>query len=185
MHEEDPVRELIKAVSGGDEHAFKELYETTQKKVFQYLYRFTNDRNMAEDLVIDTYVEVWKSAKRFRGESRVLTWIIGISRNIAMNAFRQNKAKEYELSEDMMRPPEQFQKCAGNEVTQILEDALNRLPMSHKEILDLVFLQGMNYEDISQVIHIPVNTVKSRVFYAKEKLRDVLKFMGVAKDDLI
>lgn len=185
MDEEDPVAELIKAVSRGDEQAFKQLYETTHKKVFQYLYRFTNGHNMAEDLVVDTYVEIWKSAKSFRNESKALTWIIGISRNIAMNAFRQNKMKEYELDEDMMRPPEQFQNCAGNEITHILKDALNRLPTSHREILDLVFLQGLHYEDIARIVRIPVNTVKTRVFHAKEKLRNALHAMGVTKDDLV
>ena len=185
MYEEDPVTGLIKAVSRGDEEAFKQLYETTHKKVFQYLYRFTNGHNMAEDLVVDTYVEVWKSAKSFRNESKVLAWIIGISRNIAMNEIRKNKMKEYELNEDIMSPPEQFHNCAGSEITRVLGDALNRLPDNHREILDLVFLQEMNYEDISRIIDIPVNTVKSRVFYAKEKMRDALKFMGVTKDDLV
>ena len=185
MYEEDAVTGLIKAVSRGDEEAFKQLYETTHKKVFQYLYRFTHGHNMAEDLVVDTYVQVWKSAKSFRNESKAMTWIIGISRNIAMNEIRKNKMKEYELNEDIMSPPEQFHNCAGSEITRVLGDALNRLPDNHREILDLVFLQEMNYEDISRIIDIPVNTVKSRVFYAKEKMRDVLKFMGVTKDDLV
>jgi RNA polymerase sigma-70 factor (ECF subfamily) len=185
MDGEDSIGGLIKAVAEGNEHAFRELYETTQRKVFHYLYRFTNDRHMAEDLVVDTYVEVWKSARKFRGESRVLTWIIGISRNIAMNAFRQNRVKESELDENMMSPPEQFQNCAGNEVNQILKDALNSMPVIHREILDLVFLQGMHYEEIARIVQIPVNTVKTRVFHAKEKLRSVLKYMGVTKNDLI
>jgi len=140
---------------------------------------------MAEDMMIDTYTEVWKSAKRFRGESKVLTWIIGISRNLAMNEFRKNRIKEHELNENMMIQPEQFHNCAGAEITQILEDALTRLPNNHREVLDLIFLQEMNYEDISQIINIPVNTVKTRVYYAKEKLRDILNFMGVTKDDLL
>jgi RNA polymerase sigma-70 factor (ECF subfamily) len=177
---------LVRDVGKGDAQAFEQLYETTNKKVFQYLCRFTNDRHLAEDLTMDTYTEVWKSAGRFRGESKVATWMIGIARNMAMNEFRKNgKIKIQELDEDITDPPEQFHACAGKETTQILAEALNRLPISHSEILDLVFLQGMNYEDISRIVDIPLNTVKTRVFYAKEKLRNALRFMGVTKDDLI
>lgn len=177
---------LIRDVGKGDAEAFEQLYETTHKRVFQYLCRFTNDRYLAEDLTMDTYAEVWKSAGRFRGESKVATWLIGIARNMAMNEFRKNnKMKTQELDEGMSNPPAQFHACVGTETAQILAEALNRLPISHREILDLVFLQGMNYEDISQIVGIPLNTVKTRVFYAKEKLRDALRSMGVAKDDLI
>ena len=170
----------------GDAQAFEQLYEATNKRVFQYLCRFTNDRYLAEDLTMDTYAEVWKSAGRFRGESKVATWMIGIARNMAMNEFRKNnKMRTQELDEGMSEPPAQFHACAGTETTEILAEALNRLPISHREILDLVFLQGMNYEDISHIVDIPLNTVKTRVFYAKEKLRNTLRFMGVTKDDLI
>jgi RNA polymerase sigma-70 factor (ECF subfamily) len=185
MIEEREFR-LLRDVGKGDANAFEQLYETTNKKVFQYLCRFTNDHHLAEDLTMDTYAEVWKSAGRFRGESRVATWMIGIARNMAMNEFRKNnRIRIQELDEDITDPPEQFHVCAGTETTQILTDALNRLPVRHREILDLVFLQDMNYEDISQIVDIPLNTVKTRVFYAKEKLRDILRLMGVAKDDVI
>jgi len=183
---EEPEFKLLKDVGKGDAQAFEQLYETTHKRVFQYLCRFTNDRHLAEDLTMDTYAEVWKSAGRFRGESKVATWMIGIARNMAMNEFRKNsRIKMQELDEDITDPPEQFHACAGTETAHILAEALNRLPISHREILDLVFLQGMNYEDISKIIDIPLNTVKTRVFYAKEKLRNALRFMGVTKDDLI
>ena len=105
---------------------------------------------------------------------------------MAMNEFRKNnKMRTQELDEGMSDPPEQFHACAGKETTQILAEALNHLPGSHREILDLVFLQGMNYEDISRIVDIPLNTVKTRVFHAKEKLRNALRLMGVTKDDLI
>jgi RNA polymerase sigma-70 factor (ECF subfamily) len=105
---------------------------------------------------------------------------------MAMNEFRKNgKMKIQDLDEDITDPPEQFHTCAGKETTQILAEALNHLPISHREILDLIFLQGMNYEDISRIVDIPLNTVKTRVFYAKEKLRNTLRLMGVIKDDLI
>lgn len=185
MNEEAIIIELLRNVSKKDEDAFKELYELTHKRVFQYLYRLAGNKEMAEDIMIDTYTEVWKSARKFRGHSKVLTWITGIARNLAMNEFRRSKMKEDELDEDLAYTPDQLSGYEQTEISQILKEALNRLPVNHREILDLVFLQEMKYEDISQIINIPVSTVKTRVFYAKEKLRDILTEMGVKRDDVL
>jgi RNA polymerase sigma-70 factor (ECF subfamily) len=185
MTEEDIIAGLIVDISEGSEDAFRQLYSETNEKVFRYLYRCTNSREISEDLLIDTYAEVWKSAKNFRGKSKVSTWIIGIARNLTMNEFRKNKIKDCDLAEEeLFLPPDQHRKSSISETAEILEEALNRLPLKHREILDLVFLQEMRYEEISQVMNIPVNTVKTRVFHAKDKLRDILGHMGISKDDL-
>ncbi len=81
--------ELVKRVSGGDEIAFNELYDQTHKKVYFYLFRIFKEESLTEDIVVETYVEVWRNAKSFKGNSRVLTWIIGIARNLAMNRFKK------------------------------------------------------------------------------------------------
>ncbi len=109
---------------------------------------------------------------------------MGIARNLAMNELRRHKI-EYELDDVIASPPTQFCDYADAERAEILQESINRLPLKHREILDLVFLQGMSYEDISQVIGIPVNTVKTRIFYAKDKLKNILKSMGYTKDDFI
>jgi RNA polymerase sigma-70 factor, ECF subfamily len=184
MFEEQEEINRMRRVSSGDEEAFRKIYDATSRKVFQYLYRLTKDRNLAEDIASATYLEVWKSAKSFKGDSKVLTWIMGIARNLAMNEFRKGRWREQELDENIVAPPEQFHICASAEVGHILGEALDRLPVIHREILDLVFLQGMNYEEISRLTDIPLNTVKTRVFYAKDKLRTVLGLMGVTKDDI-
>lgn len=184
MNEENLIT-LIRDVSKGDETAFETLYEMTHKTVFQYLYRISNNQHLAEDILIITYTEVWRSAGKFKGHSKVLTWIMGIARNLAMNELRRHKVEEYALNEEIANSPMQFQDATNKEISYILEKALNKLTIEHKEVLDLVFLQGMRYEDISQVIDIPVNTVKTRVFYAKERLKNILNSMGYTKDDLI
>ena len=185
MDERDLEERLIKDISRGAEDAFKELYEATCKKVFRYLFMLTNNQQMAEDVLIETYTEVWRSAKKYKGHSKVLTWIIGIARNLAMNEFRKGRIKECEMDEDVAYPPDQFSGCVEAETSEILEKALGQLPVKHREVFDLVFLQGMRYEDISKIMDIPVNTIKTRVFYAKEKLKNILKAMGFVRDDLI
>jgi len=185
MDEENLIVGLLNGVAEKDESDFGKLYEATQRKVFHYLLRVTNSRELAEDLLIETYTEVWKSAKKFQGRSKVITWIIGIARNLAMNQIRKNRMEDTRLEGDPAYPSDQFLHSARAEKLQILEEALNRLSLKHREILDLVFLQEMAYEDIAQIMRLPVNTVKTRVFYAKEKLRAIMTGMGVKKDDLL
>ena len=182
---EDGLLLFIKDVSREDERAFKQLYDYTHQKTFQYLFRLTGNRELAEDLLIETYTEIWKSAGKFQGRSKVHTWIIGIARNLAMNEFRKNNIKEFELDEEMPCLPNQFACSSACERSTILEKALDLLPRKHREVLDCVFLQEMGYEDISHIMGIPVSTVKTRVFYAKEKLRTVFGSMGIKKDDLL
>lgn len=185
MIEEEFINLLLSNVSEGDDDAMGQLYEFTHKKVFNYLYRLTNDLQMAEDLLIATYTEVWRGAKKFQNRSKVITWILGIARNLTMNEFRKNKIVWEDMDENMSCQPEQHHNSAAAETTRLLTEALNCLPVIHREVLDLVFLQELRYEDISLIMNVPVNTVKTRVFHAKEKLSDALALMGVEKDDLI
>ncbi len=185
MDKGDVITDLVKAVPGGDEDAFRQLYDLTNKSIYSYLYRMVNNQHMAEDLLIDTFTEVWRSAKGFRGESKGLTWMIGIARNRAMNALREKRNREDDIDENIEDPPEQMKHCAASENAAILQTALNRLPSTHREVLDLIFFQGLVYEDVARIMGIPLNTVKSRVFYAKDKLKGILSSMGIAKDDLV
>jgi len=185
MEREDIITELIKAVKEGKEDAFRQLYEMTSKRVFNYLYRLVNDKHAAEDLLMETFTEVWKSSTRFRAESRGSTWMIGIARNRAMNTLRNRKIKEYDIDENLEDLPQQMHKCTEAETSALLEKALNRLPSAHREALDLIFLQGMVYEDVARITGVPLNTVKSRVFYAKEKLKNIFVSMGIAKNDVL
>ena len=185
MYKQDIITELVKAVPEGDEVVFKELYEITNKRVFNYLYRLVNDKHIAEDILMETFIEVWKSAKTFRAESRGLTWMIGIARNRAMNKLRDGKIKGYGIDENIEDLPKQMHSCGEIETSAILEQALNCLPLIHREVLDLIFLQEMQYEDVAFVTGVPLNTVKSRVFYAKEKLKNIFISMGIKKDDIL
>lgn len=185
MDEEDLIIGLINEMSKGNEDAFNQLYEITHGRVFKYLYRLTGNQQMAEDILIDTFTETWRSVKKYKGYSKVFTWMLGIARNLAMNEFRKRKMDEYEVDDDRAYSANQFHAFTETETSQILQEALNRLPIKHREILDLVFLHEMRYEDISQIINIPINTVKTRVFYAKEKLKSIINLMGIKRDDLI
>ena len=175
--------ELLEKISGGDEKAFRQLYDQTHKKVYFYLYRLVHGKQTAEDILVETYTEVWRCAKKFKGRSRGITWIMGIARNLAMSEL--GKFKKHDniddlpgLSNGVMPDPEPMDR------QRLLKEAMLRISIKHREILDLVFFHEMTYQEVSQMLDIPVNTVKTRVFYAKETLKHALSRMGVKKDDL-
>ena len=94
---EDILNGFIDGIANGNEKALKQLYEATERNVFHYIYRMVNNQQMAEDLLMETYIQTWKSAKNYRRHAKVLTWIIGIARNLTMNEFRNRKIKVYVL----------------------------------------------------------------------------------------
>ena len=175
--------ELLKRVSGGDEEAFRQLYDLTHKKVYFYLYRLLKGKETAEDILVETYTEVWRGAKSFKGESVVTTWIMGIARNLSMNELK--KMKSHDNIDDYPNLPNgSIPDANGFDRQRCLKEAISRLSTKHREILDLVFFHEMTYPEVSEILDIPVNTVKTRVFYAKEALREAMGKMGVAKNDL-
>ena len=175
--------DLLKRISAGDEEAFRQLYDLTHQKVYVYLYRLVHGKQMAEDIMMETYTEVWRCAKKFKGNSRATTWILGIARNLAMNEL--GKFKRHDNIDD-------FPNLSDGVIPDLepmdrqrrLKEAMIKIPLKHREILDLVFFHEMTYPEVSQMLDIPVNTVKTRVFYAKETLKNALSGMGVKKNDL-
>jgi RNA polymerase sigma-70 factor (ECF subfamily) len=126
---------------------------------------------------------VWKGAARFRGRSKVKTWIFGIARNLAMNELRKNRhhanIDDYQhIADDGQPNPEDADR------RRFLLKAMNMVSDKHREVLDHVFFQQMNYQEIADLLGISVNTVKTRVFYAKSALRNVLDELGVTQDEI-
>ncbi len=179
----DIESELLQKISGGDEEAFRQLYDVTHRKVYFFLYRLLGRKPITEDVLVETYTEVWKGAKKFKGKSRVLTWIIGIARNLAMNELRRERRHEdiddfQDLSNGSQPDGEPLDR------KRLIKKAMLNLTLKHREVLDLVFFHDLTYQEVSEILGININTVKTRVFYAKDSLRQSLNQMGVKRDDL-
>ena len=177
-------REVIKRIARKDEKAFRELYENTSKKIYHYLLGMLKDPRKAEDIMIDTYTEVWRCAGKFRGDSKVSTWITGIARNLAFKEFRRKKLMTNSIEEHLHSLPAKEVAIDSFVRTDLLRKAMKKLSFAHKEILELVFYHEMSYKEISELLGIPVNTVKTRVYYAKENLKQVFVRMGIEKNDI-
>jgi RNA polymerase sigma-70 factor (ECF subfamily) len=179
----EPEHHLLKLVAGGDRNAFRELYDMTARRIYFYLYRLLQDASLAEDVQMDVYVEVWKGAGKFRGQSKVTTWMFGIARNLALKTLR--KQRNHANIDDFvsLEDPDQPDLEAPDR-QRIVKQAMNMISAKHREVLDFVFFQQMRYQEIASILDVSVNTVKTRVYYAKAALLKTMEELGVTKDDL-
>ena len=167
-------RAVVARVAAGDRRALAELYAQYQRPLFQYLLQLTPDHSTAEELLQDTFLAAWKSARQFEGRSSVLTWLVGIARRQAHNVLR--RAALPRAGEDALLdlpapdPPPEAAALASADRRQ-LAAALERLSPLHREVLVLTFVHGLSYAEIAGVLGVPIGTVKSRLSNAKQALR--------------
>jgi RNA polymerase sigma factor (sigma-70 family) len=170
-------RHLVAQIAHGEKHALEELYARYQRPIFTYLLQLTADYGLAEEILQDTLVAVWKGARSFEGRASVLTWLIGIARRQAHNALRQHKiipTDEAELVSLPATDPEPEAFALASVARDELTAAFKQLPILHREVLMLVLVQEFSYEEAARVLAIPVGTVKSRLSHAKLALRTIL-----------
>lgn len=159
--------------------AFEELYRRYDKRVFRYICTFLHDRAAAEEALSDTMLAVWQGAGSFSHTSRISTWIFGIARHKALDAMRRNVRRQQDVelnaAADIAHPgANPIDQIQRDQVAILTKNAIDRLSHDHREILFFVFFEELPYEDIALLLGIPVNTVKTRVFYAKKQLRQHL-----------
>jgi len=183
-----PDSELLERIAGGDREAFKTLYGRYVRQVFSFTFKLTGDSKMTEEVANDVFFDVWKGAGGFQGRSAVSTWIFGIAHNKSMNALRKKTPDPVD--------PEEFVRVANPDAgaeeiverkdrSERIKKALNELSPDHRTVLELAFFEGMSYQEIAEVMGCPVNTVKTRMFYAREKLRETLAKHGISQEDSI
>jgi RNA polymerase sigma-70 factor (ECF subfamily) len=176
-------QDLLTAVANGDRSAFERLYYIYEKRVYQYVHTLVSDRPLAEEIVGDTMFAVWRGAGSFAYTSRVSTWIFGIARHKALDAIRRSGRRQREIDLDgvaeLPHPHERPDEgVLRNQLAALTQRAMAGLTREHREILRLVFYEEQPYEEISVLLGIPANTVKTRVYYAKQRLREQLAHLG-------
>ncbi len=173
--------QLLRRVARGDRQALSDLYARYQRPLFTYLLQLTPDHGLAEELLQDTLVAVWKSAATFEGRSSVLTWLIGIARRQAHNTLRRHQVALTDLTalEHMPDPDQEPEACALASMARAeLAGAFRLLAPVHREILLLIFFQELSYQEAAAVLEIPVGTVRSRLSNARRMLRALLEAQG-------
>ncbi len=165
--------ELILRIKNGDAHAFEQLYELYKGPIANLLYRLTFDRERVDDLMQEIFFRVWRGAQTFRGASKVSTFVFRVAYNVFLsdNRKKRPKPKEFEKITDQA-PPDAL---IAEERIQQVQAAIKQLPENDRMILVLSEYNGLSYDEIVEVLGLPLGTVKSRMFYALQHLRERLK----------
>jgi RNA polymerase sigma-70 factor, ECF subfamily len=174
---------LLVAVAAGDRRALEELYLGYHRRLSRFLARFTPRYENIEEIINDTFMVVWQSAKDFRNASQVSTWIIGIAYRTALKSLRRQKNHTAARSLDDY-PEQTVDPTSETEISDWLKHGLSRLPIEQRLTLELAYNMGHSLEEIAAITECPVGTVKARMFHAREKLREYLPNLSGASLDL-
>ena len=177
---------LIALIADGDKDAMRILFARHNVKVFRFLMRLVGDAASAEDLVSEVFLEAWRQAARFEARSQVATWLLGIARHKALSALRRRAP---EMTDDTL---ESIKDTADNpevalqkrDTGAVLRDCLRQLSSAHREIIDLIYYHGRTIEDAAQLIGVPHNTVKTRMFHARGRIAALLAGRGIERASL-
>lgn len=181
--ENDRVKTLLERVGRQDQAAFRELYKAFSRRVFAYVLNMVNDHGRAEEILVDTMHEVWRAPQRFRGDSQFSTWLIGIARNKALMVYRGRRPDEvHDDLDDVAQThaadtPDGFAQLAARQRSEGVQACMGRLSNEHRECMHLVFFESLSLAEIAKVQGCPENTVKTRLFHARQKIKNCLKRM--------
>ena len=173
---------LISRIATGDRLAMQVLYARHHVRVYRFVLRLVGNPTVAEDLISDVFLDVWRQAGKFEARSAASTWVLAIARFKALSAMRRKPEEELDEEaagavEDPSDDPEvAVQKKDKGEV---LRKCLTALSAEHRQIIDLVYYHEKSVEEVAGSVGIPEATVKTRMFYARKKLSELLKAAGV------
>ena len=174
--------ELVTSYLNGAERAFEVLVDRYQTRLLNFIYRTVGDRERAEDLVQEVFVRVYRHLGRFDRSKKFSTWIYTIASNLAKNELRNrsrnplvffqaltkgfagDEERPVEFEDSRMRPDDLYRK---RHLREVVEDSVAKLPVHHREVFVLRELEGKSYEEIADITHCNLGTVKSRLNRAR------------------
>jgi RNA polymerase sigma-70 factor, ECF subfamily len=169
-------RELVERCRSGDERAFQELVDRHKDLVFALIARTVQDRSRAEDLAQDVFLRIHRGLPYFRGEARLSTWIYRIVANVCLQDHgrvpRTSTIDDERAAQAVSVVDRQF---TDLEVRDRLEKAIARLPANYRLLIAAHYLRGVQYEELAEALQLPLGTVKTQLYRAKQQLRRLLE----------
>lgn len=162
---------LLEAVGRRDRGAFSELYRIYQPRLYGYLRRMVSSPVLIEEIVDDVMFVVWTDARKFLGRSAVSSWIFGIAYRRALSALR----KEGRYQAPLVRNAERaISEKAPSADLELINAGLAELSADHRQVIELTYFCGFSYQEIAEIAGCPVNTVKTRMYHARRRLKVLL-----------
>ena len=171
---------LIRRIANADQIAMRMLFARHRAAIYRWLVRLVGEEALAEDLLSDVFLDVWRKARSFEGRSSVSTWLLAIARHKALSARRRTQVEravelDDEVASTMEEPadnPELLLEKKDRE--DLLRRSLARLSPEHGEVIDLTYYHGKSIKEIAEIVGINEATVKSRAFYARKRLAQLV-----------
>lgn len=172
-------RQWLCDMAGGSEVALSQLYRALSGSVYAFVQRRLDNSHDADSVVVDTMHEVWKKAAEFAGQSKVKTWVLGIARHKMLDVLRQRGVRQMDnieaygetLADDAPTP---FDQLVDKQRVEWVAFCMEKLPVEQRDSLHMLFYEGMSMVEIGSVQDCSDNTVKTRIFHAKKKIKDCL-----------
>ena len=168
---------LIRRIAEGDQLAMRTLFGRHRVPLYRWLLRLVGDEALAEDLLSDVFLDVWRQAASFEARSSVSTWLLAIARYKALSARRRRTDAELdeEITSRVADPADDPEVVLQKKTrAELLHHSLARLSPEHGEVIDLVYFHGKSVKEVADIVGVAEATVKTRMFYARKKLADLV-----------
>lgn len=174
---------LLERIANGDRHALRALYNTYYHPLLRFIYRITGRLDLAQEGVNDVMLVVWRSSRSFGGRSSVSTWIMGIAYRKALKLLASARRWTDRFAggapfDEAIERYEGLAEQSDDDLRDLLDEALRHLSAEHRAVVELTYFYGCSYEEIAAIAACPVNTVKTRMFHARAKLKKLLPSLG-------
>ena len=171
--ERDGDLRLVARVGRGDADAFDELYRKYRTRLTRFLANLVRQPHIVEEVLDDTLMVVWQRAGDFKGESKLSTWIFAIAYRKAMKALRKYDAplEDHEAENRASHEASPEEAFGQTRLHRLLKGAMDELSPDHRGVVELTYFQDLSYREIAEIMDCPVDTVKTRMFYARRQLK--------------
>ena len=184
----EQIQGVVRRARGGDSAAFEQLVDYYKHRIYNYVLRMVGDPDTAEDIAQETFIRAYSSLASFRGASSIQTWLYRIASNLAIDTMRRRKYRhnsfsldaplttlDTEVSRDIEdEGPGPERQLQTRQVQEKVTEAIAQLSPKLRTVIILYELQGMSYEEIAEIVGAPLGTIKSRLFNAREQLKELL-----------
>ena len=174
--------QIVCEMARGDRGAISRLMARYHVRVYRFVASRVRSEAVAEEIANEVFLEAWRSAGRFEGQSSVATWLLAIARNKAVDTMRRRREESWnddaadELADEHDDPEVAAQKVDKG---AIMRRCIERLSADHREVIDLVYYHEQSVAEVAAVLDVPEATVKTRMFYARKKLAELLREAGI------
>jgi RNA polymerase sigma-70 factor (ECF subfamily) len=182
-----PIRQrldenLLESIAAGDKFAMQVLFQRHNVRVYRFVLRLTGNASLAEDIVSEVFLNVWRQAGTFEGKCQVTTWLLTIARHKAVSVLRRRTEAELDdaMAATIADPSDDAETVLDRkDRSKTIRECMTRLSPLHREIIDLVYYHEKSVDELARIVGAPKSTVKTRMFYARSHMAKLLTAAGL------